>query len=103
MSMKSQRGKYLRTEKHRIKMSESQKGKKLSEEHKRKLKIARKGKKPSLGKRWKLSEEIRRKMSLSSRGKPKAEEHKRKLSLDWRARFKSSNTANNYFRVFQNV
>ena len=79
--MKSQRGKYLRTEKHRIKMSESQKGKKLSEEHKRKLKIARKGKKPSLGKRWKLSEEIRRKMSLSSRGKPKAEEHKRKLSL----------------------
>ena len=42
--MKSQRGKYLRTEKHRIKMSESQKGKKLSEEHKRKLKIARKGK-----------------------------------------------------------
>ncbi len=58
-------------EKRILALSESKKGKKLSEEHKKALSEAKKGKK--------LSEETKRKISESNKGKKLSEEHKRKI------------------------
>ena len=65
------KGKQL-SEEHKRKLSESTKGKQLSEEHKRKISEAEKGKQ--------LSAETKRKISESRKGKQLSEEHKRKLS-----------------------
>ena len=61
-----------RSEEHRRKISEANKGKKLSEETKRKLSEAKKG--------MKRSEETKKKISESLKGRELSEEHKRKMS-----------------------
>ena len=68
----------------RKKISETHKGKKLSEDHIRKISEAKKGKK--------LSEDHIRKMSESRKGKPKSEEHKRKMSEAFKGRNRSEET-----------
>lgn len=69
-------GVYLRSKEHKRKLSESKKGKKLSEEYKQKISKALKG--------IKFSEEYKRKIGLFWRGKkrlPLSEEHKQKISI----------------------
>jgi len=89
-------GVYIRTEEARKNMSESHKGKPLSEEHKQKISETLKGSipwnrsiSPSEETKRKISkslkgkhhsEESKRKMSKSLKGKPFSEEHKKKLS-----------------------
>lgn len=77
----------------RLKMSKSQKGKKLSEEHKQKISLSHKGKiQGSMSEEQKLkislsnkgrtvSEETRNKMSLSTKRKPKSEEHRKNILI----------------------
>ena len=55
------------SEEHKRKISESNKGRKLTKEHREKLSLAKKGK-PSTFKGKKMSEESRRKLSLSHKG-----------------------------------
>lgn len=58
-------GKYIRTPEILKKMSESHKGKKLSEEHKRKMSLAQLG---HHRRGWKLSEETKKRIGLASLG-----------------------------------
>ena len=73
---------YKHSEANKDRMSESHKGKKLSDETKRKLSEAKKGKTPwnkgKLG--MKHSDESKKKMSEAKKGKKFSEEHRRKLS-----------------------
>ena len=59
-------------EEQRKRMSDAQKGRKLSEEHKKKLSLSHKGKK--------LSEEHKKNISKVNKGKKLSEEHKKKIS-----------------------
>ena len=77
-------GKYIRTPEILKKMSESHKGKKLSEEHKRNISLSNMGRLVSKVTRRKIGE--KNKISLRghipwSKGKKFTEEHKRKLRL----------------------
>ena len=83
---------YVRTEKHRKKMSIMKKsknnpmrGKKLSMEHREKLSIALKGNKNSLG--YKHTKATRNKMSIANKGKKLSDGHISKIATantkDW--------------------
>ena len=73
-------GVYIRTEEARKNMSESHKGKPLSEEHKQKISETLKGSIPwNRGKQ--LSEEHRKSISKARKGIKFSEEHKRKMRL----------------------
>jgi hypothetical protein len=71
------KGKEPKSEDHKRKIGESQKGKIISEEHKQKIREAQKGNQNCLGRV--LSEESKQKMSAAKKGKPLSEEHKQKI------------------------
>ena len=73
----SKRGMVYTAERNR-KISESLKGKHLSEETRKRMSESKKGNTNYKGKH--LSEETKRKMSAAHKGKPKSEDHKRKIS-----------------------
>jgi len=83
-------GSIVYTEEVRRKMSESCKGRKISEEHKKKISAANKGRKWTDEQRQRMSDamkgreykdEWKKKLSASLTGKPLSEEHKKKLAL----------------------